>query len=507
MLQQRILSLETELKLERERRLIAERRRPVAPTAGISAEVLQAIKEVVFNELRALFPQASTSGGVSSTQPPASQPAKTNQPSKPQRSKKQQPSAPPQHQVTRLTNPSDKKAEPQSSQQSYAAVAGEHPVQTRQPATRTMDVQTQDFPELPTPNNQWQTAQKRHNKKKTPGNSSPAQPQAQQQGQQNQQKLKQQQQRPKQQQQTEQQQAKQQQQQPKQQQTTKKRHRRRMQEDKKSVLFLPSNPGEKVVDTLKQMINPRMLNVVRTVQFPSGAALIQCGTVAEAADLKATASLHRTVKVKEPKQFTASFRIHQVESITSVEDLQEDLQKQLGHRAASIIFVPYKEESKKDLRIAVCEASPALLNAAEKKATLRVGWSRCRIDASIRLPRCTKCHLLGHVVKHCRNEARPAPTGKEPCFDCSCFNASLQKAHLPRQMKRTTDHPTNHGTCTTKNNLLRKHRRWQSTSEVPTSNNQEMDVGELGDNTTTNTTNPNSQDDADRGPEGTPDQP
>jgi len=258
------------------------------------------------------------------------------------------------------------------------------------------------------------------------------------------------------------------------------RRHRRSTEDKKAVLLLPSAPGIKVLDELRQVVNPRSMNVLRTVEFPSGAALVQCGTESEAHCLKATAVLHSSaIRVKEPTQHQASFRVHQVDSATSEEDLQEDLQKQLGHRATSIVLVPYKEESRGNSKIAVCYATKELLQSAQKRSSILVGWKRCKVDTSIRLPRCTKCHLLGHVEKHCRNNGRNAPTAKEPCLDCSHYNVAVTAAKLPRHRRRDTAHPTNHGSCVTKQNLLRKHLRWQGGPEAaPTQQHQVMDVQE-----------------------------
>jgi hypothetical protein len=166
----------------------------------------------------------------------------------------------------------------------------------------------------------------------------------------------------------------------------------------------------------------------------------------------------RHVTLKEKPTHVPSFRVHRIDTRTTVADLQSDLREQLGHPALKIVFVNYRERQDSACKLAVCEATPELYEAARKRSSLRVGWHRCRLDTSILVPRCTKCKLLGHVEKHCTDSAvRPSPTCEEPCIDCSAHNARIREARLPRTMQRRTDHATNDGSrCQTRANLIRK---------------------------------------------------
>ncbi len=244
--------------------------------------------------------------------------------------------------------------------------------------------------------------------------------------------------------------------------TTKKKHRGRAKEDGRSILLIPATeaPGA-VIEQLKQIVDPRSVNVTRTVQFPSGAALIHCGTVTEAARLKEAVTANGNLLIKQGKAFRSEFRIHNIDVDTTIEGLQADLQKQLGGSALEVQFVPYKDAARSRFKLAVCFVDQKLYSMASKHKSLRVGWLRCRVDTTTLIPRCRRCHLLGHVEKHCRNPERTPPTSQDRCLDCSAFNSRLQGAKLPKAMKRRDNHETNHGSCPTKQALLAKFRNNQ----------------------------------------------
>jgi len=242
--------------------------------------------------------------------------------------------------------------------------------------------------------------------------------------------------------------------------TKSKKRKNRRKEDERSVLLIPATPKDQpVLDQLKTLVNPRGVNVTRTVQFPSGAALIHCGTAGEAALLRAAACAKGTIAEKPQRTFLPEFRIHGIDNTTTIDELQEDLERQLGKRASQITFVPYKDTSRSKTKLAICHVDTALHAAAAKKNTIRVGWVRCHVDTSTHLPRCRNCQLLGHVEKHCKNSKRAPPLTQEKCVDCVAHNQRARDARLPKSMRKNDNHPTNHASCPVKLALIAKYQR------------------------------------------------
>lgn len=493
-LRKRVANLERELRAEKEKRAAAEKAaekkgpdipstqqfRQTSNTPGISPEMLSAIESVVFSALRGLFPQVQLPDHSSQRERRQQQqrqqpePRLQQQPQQQPRQKQQEQPRLQQQQQPRQQQ--QQQEQPRLQQQSRQ----QQQQQQQQPRQQQPRQQVQPQPQQQQQPNQQQRRQRGKGNRAlpnlasqiTPGvsyaaaarNSAPEPPR--------------------------------QHQKPAAPQATttrtstapprnaKKKTRKSRKEDNRGVLLIPATPESgAVLDEIKKLVDPRSVNVTRTVQFPSGAALIQCGTAAEATRLKDAAISSCHIKEKPRPAFLPEFRIHNVDVDTTVEELQADLSKQLGHTASEIRFVPYKDAARSKRKLAVCYAERQLHAAASKRRNIRVGWISCRIDATTLLPRCRKCRLLGHVEKHCSGAERAPPTAKEPCIDCRSYNQRIQLARLPKGMRRNENHETNHASCPTKQTLMTKYQRNQLRSAPSEVNTHQVEMETTTDST------------------------
>lgn len=223
-----------------------------------------------------------------------------------------------------------------------------------------------------------------------------------------------------------------------------------------TVLLLPRSPGNDVRTALQRTtsLDPRSLSITKTVPFPSGALLIACRDSADADKIRQTALATGQLSCKDappPRPYQA--RLFLVPADTTVGDLQADLSAQCGGEAIAIRFSPPGDSS---TVTAYLDLPQHVFKALEQRRSLRVGWVRCPVHTGVHITRCSKCRLLGHPAKHCKTEARPAPSADQPCLDCCTYNDGLRKARLPRYRYRNSNHPTNASDCPTKLAFLRK---------------------------------------------------
>lgn len=223
------------------------------------------------------------------------------------------------------------------------------------------------------------------------------------------------------------------------------------------VLILPKGGGKTVITSMReQQIRARQLGIKNAVEFPSGATLL----IVEPEKLQelekqVTALGHQKKPQRVKDQHT--LRIHDIPDYNSVDDVREDITRALGHAPLNIEFAYYREEAKKDVRMAIVECSKELWMAAETRRTLAIDLKRCRIDTSIRLMRCKDCKLYGHTKNHCTG----IPEGvkdKEGCQDCLVYNKRIADAGLHKSRLRNAQHQAGEKSCPTKQALLKKHK-------------------------------------------------
>lgn len=262
------------------------------------------------------------------------------------------------------------------------------------------------------------------------------------------------------------------------------------------ILVVPEDSSKNVLDLLRKLpdINPRNFGVKNVINLPSGGALVTCQTKEQTSALSQAVAGASGVQIKKPTTRPAEFRIHSVPIETSATELQEDIERTLGHKALGITFVLYKKPSVPGTKMAVCQVPLSTYRTACDLSRIRIGWTFCELRTLPYISRCTRCGLLGHHTDKCQ-----APTETEisihkpedPCHDCTTHNNRVKLAKLPSQ-KRSVSHPTGHRTCPTLLALRRGASNFVDppdyvppvpTTDVPTNlpSTQPMDGGSIMD--------------------------
>mgnify|MGYP000904803091 CR=1 FL=1 len=82
------------------------------------------------------------------------------------------------------------------------------------------------------------------------------------------------------------------------------------------------------------------------------------------------------------EQEQRSFRLHDVPADCTEEDIAEEVHKSLDVKPESVMLATYKEEKKKDVKLAIVEGDKCLLDAAKGRRFLMLEYKRCRIDTN-----------------------------------------------------------------------------------------------------------------------------
>lgn len=227
------------------------------------------------------------------------------------------------------------------------------------------------------------------------------------------------------------------------------------------MLILPLGDKKTIVTTLREKgIRARQAGIKNAIEFPSGATLliVEPGKV-EALEQQ-VATLGHTRKAQKAKE-QHTFRVHDIPIYNTVENVREDLTAVLGHAPLSIEFAYYKEEAKKDVRMAIVQCTTELWLAAEKRRTVAIDLKRCRVDTTIKLMRCQTCKLYGHTRNHCTGipvEVAENHESTKSCLDCLMYNRRIAEAGLHKSRLRHAEHPSGSKDCPTKQALLRKYK-------------------------------------------------
>ena len=239
-----------------------------------------------------------------------------------------------------------------------------------------------------------------------------------------------------------------------------------------TTLLLPTAENVKIIAELEKTdaIDPRELGIKKKIPFANGALLLTCKDAAAVQKLHSLLPLVKGVKAKEaPPSRNPTIRIHGIPVKTSVEQLQSDIVERFGAPPMSIKFVEYRQPSLvPDTKLAVCEVTATVFEAAAKKKTINVAWKHCRIDVNPHLSRCSRCNLLGHSVKFCQQpenmaveqvtDSQAATAASPPCKDCTAYNLRVQSAKLGKRRLRKTDHLTGNSQCPTKRHYMQRAR-------------------------------------------------
>lgn len=254
-----------------------------------------------------------------------------------------------------------------------------------------------------------------------------------------------------------------------QQQPKKKRRLRPAKVKPNTLLLLPNEGTPNVLQRLQNMpeADPQKLGVKRHVQFPSGAVLVACNTQEQAAELSQIAT-SQGIAIKARKEVPFTARIHGLPSNTTKEQVREAICGKLKAEV-TVKIVAYKVAKGNETHFAIVTTDKAGWDRITKAKMLRLGWHNCRIDSSIHVSRCGKCHLLGHSETKCQN-IDTAPPEPNTCKDCLHYN-NMQKTATTqsgvRARPRDTRHATGSKTCPTLLSMKRKSTPTQPATAGP----------------------------------------
>ena len=112
----------------------------------------------------------------------------------------------------------------------------------------------------------------------------------------------------------------------------------------------------------------RESGIRNVMEFPSGAALlpIEKNKAEEAVKKIEEAGLQRKSPVTP--QGSSSFRVHDIPSDCSMEDVQDNIRAALGYNPSKVILVRYKE--RRNVQMAVVEGPAELMETAITRRTI-----------------------------------------------------------------------------------------------------------------------------------------
>ncbi|CAG7687820.1 unnamed protein product [Allacma fusca] len=210
------------------------------------------------------------------------------------------------------------------------------------------------------------------------------------------------------------------------------------------------NVKPKVSDILHDKIDPTTLKIASTVSFPSGSLLIKFTSKDDLDLFTSKVQQIDELSIKPQRTIDRQFRIHSVPNALTAEKLLIDVQQQLNETPHSIDFIQYRNE-KSTGKLAIIKCSERLYQTARNTRCIRIGYDHFNLDCQIRIPRCSKCGLIGHPDKFCRNSTiSPKNIAKDDhCLDCSFFNHTIRTSKLSTARLRPTRHQTNDRSCPT----------------------------------------------------------
>lgn len=219
-------------------------------------------------------------------------------------------------------------------------------------------------------------------------------------------------------------------------------------------------------------IRPSQSGIRNIVEFVSGAALLIVDR--EKADLLRELLPNLGLRIKgEPIPRCHTFRIHQISEEDSIEEITRDIVECLGTAPIRVTKVPYRDPKNSGIVMAVVECDSTLFDAAARRSTILIGFTRCRIDTRLILMRCSQCRVFGHTKNNCpgilEHVMKMSKENPEECLDCLVHNDRQRTAGLLPLHKRNTRHPAGSKACRSVQALRKKFTNARRTGN----NNQE----------------------------------
>lgn len=102
--------------------------------------------------------------------------------------------------------------------------------------------------------------------------------------------------------------------------------------------------------------------------------------------------------------------------------------------------------------MAAVECELDLFRKVQDRGRILIGYSKCRIDASLQIMRCLECRLFRHTNKNCSGLPTDLDTNDHLCLDCRVYNL-----RVPKFLQRDTRYPAASRAGQTRRNLVKKY--------------------------------------------------
>lgn len=249
---------------------------------------------------------------------------------------------------------------------------------------------------------------------------------------------------------------------------------------------MPTNKEERALDLLRKSsaLDPHALGIRHHVEFPNGAVLLRCSSPEQVNVLRTLIPAVPGTEFREQRVRTPELYIHNIPETSTADQIRAAVARALGEEPLDLKILPYSKPVHPNTVFAVCSVTAEQYELAKKRRSIRVGWSACSLRTTPHVPRCNRCHLLGHKDSKClqptpaegmelAGEESTVPTdtinstSKTPCLDCSAYNDQLKAAKLPRRRYRPTNHATDSATCPSRIAWIRRMLPTTRTAATP----------------------------------------
>lgn len=214
---------------------------------------------------------------------------------------------------------------------------------------------------------------------------------------------------------------------------------------------------------------PSTFGIRNIIHFKSGAALLTVDKDKIDSFKNHLPALGLSLKeATRPREH--SFRIHQIPKFNSEADVAEDIAalSDIPTFKIKVSLVQYREALRPNTQMAVIKGDSSLLQFA--RPTMLIGATRCPVDITLRIMRCSTCSLFGHTRNHCLGIPETVATDMNDgkgCGVCLLHNHETAKAGLPKSRFRPTNHLAGSQQCRTKAALIKKYLAARRTQEPP----------------------------------------
>lgn len=220
----------------------------------------------------------------------------------------------------------------------------------------------------------------------------------------------------------------------------------------KPVFFFPTDKespktSQEILSSLKKNINTKDLGIqiLRTSTIRNGGVVVEARDAASAKKLQEAAVSVQGIRAEEKRARLPSVIIYDVPSDLTNEGvlkvIKEENLKDYNNEDLKMIRVNART-TRTGRRNFIVELPQRLREHLLRAGHAFFEWTSCRVADYVQVTRCFKCHLYGHVAKHCKDETYcyrcalkghdgkdcPNITSVEVCPTCTRFGKTAAAA-------------------------------------------------------------------------------